>query len=297
MQNIHEPHSCLNIAHRGARAYAPENTLEAFAKAKSFGCEMFELDVRRSKEGVLMVFHDENLLRCTNVAVKFPDRSHADLSEFNYDEIRQLDAGSWFVEQLALLPEQRQAFLTSLTTQERAAYISHDELKHFASGKVKVPTLQEAIELAMHHDMQVNIELKELADDTGFVEAVVALVETLSAEQQVLISSFDHALLKRLRACNSTIPQAVLTVNPIDNVIDYLKSLDAAAFHPCCYRTEPLTGKRDLHIDEFQRVREAGFAVNTWTCNNQLDMRQILANGVDGLVSDFPNRVREVRGF
>ena len=268
-RSVNSIHSCINIAHRGARAYAPENTLEAFAKAKSFGCEMFELDVRLSKEGVLVVFHDENLQRCTDVADKFPERSHADISEFSYDEICQLDAGSWFVEQLALLPEQRQAFLTTLTAQEQAAFINDDELKHFASGKVKVPTLKEALKLAMHHDLQVNIELKAVPDDKGFVEAVVALVEALSAECHVLISSFEHALLQQLRACNSTIPLAVLTAEPIEYVIDYLKTFNAAAFHPCCYRTDPVTNKRELNIDEFQKVRDAGFAVNTCTCNNR----------------------------
>ena len=64
------PAGVLNIAHRGARAFAPENTLAAFRKAKRLGCQMFEIDVRMSKDGELIVHHDEQLTRCTDVISK-----------------------------------------------------------------------------------------------------------------------------------------------------------------------------------------------------------------------------------
>src|SRR5438477_10719480 len=64
----------LNIAHRGARAFAPENTLEAFEKAARLGCPMFECDVHLSADGELIVVHDDDLVRCSNVREAFPGR-------------------------------------------------------------------------------------------------------------------------------------------------------------------------------------------------------------------------------
>ena len=113
--NLHRtrqyPAGVLNIAHRGARAFAPENTLAAFEKSKTFGCQMFEMDVRLSKDGELVVYHDEQLTRCTDIKAKFPGRSSYYVRDFTYDELRTLDAGSWYIEQLLLPGSQRQEFL------------------------------------------------------------------------------------------------------------------------------------------------------------------------------------------
>jgi glycerophosphoryl diester phosphodiesterase len=105
-----QPPGVLNVAHRGGRAFAPENTLAAFEKAKTFGCPMFEMDVHMSKDGELVVHHDDQLTRCTDVKARFPGRSAYYVSDFTYDELCMLDAGSWYVEQLSLSANRRQAF-------------------------------------------------------------------------------------------------------------------------------------------------------------------------------------------
>ncbi len=81
------------IAHRGASAYAPENTLASFNKAWSMGARMVEFDVMLSADGEPFVFHDDNLRRTTNGCGEF--------GQMNADYIRSLDAGSWFSEQFA----------------------------------------------------------------------------------------------------------------------------------------------------------------------------------------------------
>lgn len=108
------PSRVLNIAHRGARAFAPENTMAAFKKARDLNCSMIEVDVHRSKDGELVVHHDDQLMRCTDVKVKFPGRSSYYVSEFEFNELSTLDAGSWYVEQLLLAPSNRQPFLQGL---------------------------------------------------------------------------------------------------------------------------------------------------------------------------------------
>ena len=91
------------IAHRGASAYAPENTLEAYRLAMQQGATFVEQDLQITKDGVLVCLHDLTLERTTNVAVIFPDRvtlegseKHWYVADFTLREIQQLDAGSWF---------------------------------------------------------------------------------------------------------------------------------------------------------------------------------------------------------
>ncbi|MEQ1638373.1 MAG: glycerophosphodiester phosphodiesterase family protein [Methylococcales bacterium] len=285
----------LNIAHRGARAFAPENTLAAFAKAKQFGCGMFELDVRLSKDGELIVHHDESLSRCTDVQSKFPELNNYELANFTYAQLSQLDAGSWYIQQLLLPAGQRQEFLQTLTDAEIAQFVSPEDITYYQSGAVGLPTLSQALELAQSMHMLVNIELKtQQAFDTTLPDAVVNLVKAIGMEQQVIISAFEHEQLRRVRHLNQDIAVGVLTGEALDDPIGYCRALDADAYHPGCYRENAETGVRNLDLTGLSMLRQNGLAVNVWTCNRTVDMRQLLDAGVNGIMSDFPNRVREV---
>ncbi|MGW4565820.1 glycerophosphodiester phosphodiesterase family protein, partial [Streptomyces sp. NPDC004561] len=84
------------IAHRGASAYAPENTLASIDKAVKLGFTWVENDVQRTKDGELVVIHDDSLKRTTNVEKVFPGRAPWKVKDFTAAEIARLDAGSWF---------------------------------------------------------------------------------------------------------------------------------------------------------------------------------------------------------
>ena len=285
----------LNIAHRGARAFAPENTLAAFQKAKTFACQMFEMDVRLSKDGELVVHHDEQLTRCTDVKLKFPGRTTYYVQDFTYAELSSLDAGSWYIEQLSLSGSQRQEFLQSLTDEELTRFVGTQDREHYASGNIKLPTLKQTLEFARRADMMVNIELKTQANvTTELAESVVKLVEWMKMDHQVVISSFADDQLRTVRQLTKTIAIAILTCDRIENLNDYLQLLDADAYHPNCYSEPDLTGIRELNRYGITAVRNTGRYVNSWTCNNKDDMRQLITAGVTGLISDFPNRVQDV---
>lgn len=285
----------LNIAHRGARAFAPENTLPAFAKAHTFGCEMIELDVHLSQDNKIIVHHDDSLIRCTDIKNKFPGQPSYFISDFSYEEISQLDAGRWFTQELALSPEDRQGFLQNLTPEEFERYIPPEDLAHYASGAVQVPTLRQALELSSSLGLKVNIELKMLPRMyPGLTDAVLDLVEEMAMQADVLISSFDHEQLRRVRQRSPGIATAVLTNERLALPADYLERLGADAFHP---GTEPLglhSITRILDTEPIHSLRMRGKQVNVWTCNDKEPMRQLIAAGVTGLISDYPNRVREV---
>ncbi len=293
------PSFVFNIAHRGARAFAPENTLAAFAKARAFGCPMFEMDVHRSSDGELIVHHDDTLLRCTDVATKFAGHSTYFVSDFTFDDLMTLDAGSWYIEQLALSPEDRQPFLQTLSEAEIAEFVSAEEREYYRSGEIRLPTLRETLELAGSTGMMVNIELKTLPRMyPKLAEDVLKLVQGMDMERRVLISSFDHEQLLLVRQLSQVIATGALTSDRLAKPADYLRLIDADAYNPGCYADYDsmgfgsVTGKLDpcgIHA-----VRQAGRGVNAWTCNDTEQMRQLIEAGVTGLITDFPNRVRDV---
>jgi glycerophosphoryl diester phosphodiesterase len=228
------------------------------------------------------------------VLVKFPGRDSYYVWDFTFAELSTLDAGSWYVGQLSLPFAVRLAFLQSLTDEELARFVSLKDRQLYASGAVKLPTLQQTLALAGSLDMAVNIEIKtqpwQLSELTA---AVVKQVEHLQMEQQVLISSFAHEQLVNVRRLSKTIATGILTSARIDGLNDYLHVLDADAYHPNCYSGDA-AASQTLNLYGFIPVREQGRRINAWTCNNKDDMRQLIAAGATSLISDFPNRVQEV---
>jgi glycerophosphoryl diester phosphodiesterase len=293
------PSSVFNIAHRGARAFAPENTLAAFAKAQALGCPMFEIDVHRSSDGELIVHHDDTLVRCTDVETKFAGRSPYFVSDFALEELATLDAGSWYVEQLGLRPDARQPFLRTLSDAEIAEFVSAKDRELYRSGAITLPTLRATLELAKSAGMMVNIELKSLPRMyPELAEDAVRLVRAMDMEPRVLISSFDHEQLLVVRRLSEVIATGALTDDRLARPADYLRLIDADAYNPGCYGNHDslgfgsVAGKLDPR--GIHDVRRAGRGVNAWICNDKDQMRQLIEAGVTGLISDFPNRVREV---
>lgn len=86
------------IAHRGSTFWTPEETEAAYRWARNMGADYLELDVQRTKDGVLMALHDDNLRRTTNIESIYPERVDLDVSNFTLVELRKLDAGTWFNE-------------------------------------------------------------------------------------------------------------------------------------------------------------------------------------------------------
>lgn len=294
------PVKVLNIAHRGVRAFAPENTVQAFEKAKFFGCHMFELDVHLSKDGRLVLHHDDTLIRCTDAALRFPNLESYFISDFTYERLRQLDAGSWYVRELDLPPSARQPFLQTLTDLEIEKYVSPAERALYESGQVKIPTLEEALEVALQLKMLVNIHLKSLPRMyQGLTEAVVEAVNRFRMQNCVIISSFDHQQLCVVRQLSGSIATGVLTSDRLAKPGQYLSMLDADAYNPGCYDEydsmgfNSISGELDPRSN-IQDTRAANFGVNVWTCNEKSQIRSLIEAGATGLITDFPNRVHEV---
>ncbi|TVQ39940.1 MAG: hypothetical protein EA384_05055 [Spirochaetaceae bacterium] len=106
------------MAHRGASIVAPESTRPAYERARDLGADYLEADVQRSADGVLIIFHDSDLQRTSNLDDVFPDRRDEPVGSFTFEELRRLDYGSWFNEKSRLHARPEYAGLEILTLRE-----------------------------------------------------------------------------------------------------------------------------------------------------------------------------------
>jgi glycerophosphoryl diester phosphodiesterase len=294
------PARVLNIAHRGARAFAPENTLEAIEKAALFGCHMVEIDVHLSKDGELIVVHDDDLVRCSDVKEMFPGRRSYFVSDFTAAEIGKLDAGSWYVAELKKPPARRQPFLQGLTRKEVDEFVSKDDLARYASGKVRHPTLREVLELGRKKGLLVNVEIKSIPRlYPGIAAKVVRLVKDLKMERAVIVSSFDHEQLAQVRRHSKGIATAALCADRPHDPGRYVREiLDGDAYQPGCYGPYDTLGFGSVagKLDPvgIKSARAAGLGVHVWTENDPERMRALIEAGATGIFTDYPNRLRRV---
>jgi glycerophosphoryl diester phosphodiesterase len=273
MQNRESESQVMIIAHRGARSLAPENTISAAEKALESHADGWELDVAMSKDGALVVLHDDTLERTSNVVDIFPGREPWSVYDFTLEELQQLEFGSWFVE-------------SDPFDQIAQGNLSPSDLERYQM--IRIPTLQEALEFTRSNQWWVNVEIKDASGtpaDPIIVSEVVKLVEGLGMENQVLISSFNWDYLSQVKALNPNLATGVLANKLVMDPLALMEELDAQAFHPGIKVTYPA---------QVKQLREKGYDVNVWTVNEVKDMNNLIEMGVTGIITDFPQRLNPV---
>lgn len=268
----HLPENGFICGHRGARSIAPENTVLSMEKAKNCGAHCWETDVRTSSDGQLIIFHDENLERTTDIKTNkfFKDREKQQVDQFTAEELQQLDAGSWF--------------------------LKDDPFGTVASGEVvpeekeiiksqKIPLLSEILEFTKKHSFPVNVEIKDLktpAGDTAIVDKIMEMLRDTETMDLVLLSSFRHEYLHRAKEIDKNIGIGVLTAKKHpSNLNQYLHSMSADAYHPKQSSCDSLL---------LNNLRQAGFRVNIWTINDMTSAKKMLTAGA-GVITDWPQRL------
>jgi len=263
----------LNIAHRGARSIAPENTLAAARKGLEVGADMWELDIQMTADGELIVIHDNTLKRTSNVREVFPSRKPWLVHEFTLDEIRLLDFGSWFAKQDPF-------------GQIAAGMVAESDLARYVHQPA--PTLKEALTFTLEHSWSVNLEIKDLGgnpDPHQVVKKILALVEDLDMVDSVLISSYNQTYLAQIREVHPSIATGVLVSKPHPHPEKLLRRLGAQAYHP------RLSGFRPSDIALLHRQ---GCRVHVWNVNDRKTMERLVSAEVDGIFTDFPQMLASV---
>lgn len=295
------------IAHRGDSLHAPENTLEAALMGWEAGSEAWELDVQLTRDGVAVVFHDDNLCRTTDVADRFGGdprgRDGFCLTDFDWCEIASLDAGSWFVAEAA--GERSAAAFGTLKD------LDESRGSHYRSGRVRVPRLVDALALTADRDWLVNVEIKSFPGGRpGIVEAVLDAIVTTNTANRVLLSSFDHRdigriprLIPQARATLLDIPRGILVATPLFRPHAYLAEVvDAQTFHMSanCLGSESVGYRQrrtaeSLWSDGIDELRSREIPILVYTVNDHQPggLADHLGElGVTGLFTDDPLGMR-----
>ncbi len=230
------------IAHRGVSSISPENTMIAFERAVEIGANAIETDVQMTKDGHLVLIHDERLNRTTN--------GKGWVKDFTLAEIKKLDAGSWF----------------------SSIYASQT-----------IPTLDELFTLIKPTNLWLNLEIKDgFILYPGIEEKIALKIKEYQLEDRVIISSFNHYSVVKIKELASELKTAILYMEGLYQPWTYAKQIGAMALHP---------SKELVFPEIIYGAHQVGMKVYPYTVNDKEEMKTLIRMGVDGLITNYPDRL------
>ncbi|WP_328870578.1 glycerophosphodiester phosphodiesterase family protein [Streptomyces sp. NBC_00287] len=252
------------LAHRGASAYAPENTLAAVDKAAQLGIKWVENDVQRTKDGELIVLHDDNLKRTTDVEEVFPGRAPWKVKDFTAAEIARLDAGSWF----------------------GPAYAG-----------ARVPTLEQYMSRVERHHQKLLLEIKNPGLYPGIERQTLKVLSNegwldRSHRARLIVQSFSADSVRTVHQLKPAVKTGFLGTPNVGDLPAYAEFTD---------QINPSYGSISAGyvaaVHAFTGPHGKALEVFTWTVDSAADARRVAGYGVDGIITNKPDVVREaVRG-
>ncbi|MFF3287638.1 glycerophosphodiester phosphodiesterase [Streptomyces sp. NPDC003023] len=252
------------IAHRGASAYAPENTLEAVDLADEMGFAWVENDVQRTKDGELVVVHDDSLARTTDVEQVFPDRAPWKVKDFTAAEIATLDAGSWFGPRWAGL---------------------------------RVPTLEQYLDRVDDNHQKLLLEIKKpelypgIEKDTLRVLEEAGWLDRRHVRSRLVIQSFGANSIRSVHQQRPDVTTGFLGTPSVAELPSYAEFTDQ--INPP-YST--LTGEYVAAVHALKGAHGKRLRVSTWTVNDAAAAERVAGYGVDGIITNKPDVVRDAVG-
>jgi glycerophosphoryl diester phosphodiesterase len=233
----------LVIGHRGDPSGAPEQTLAAYERAVRLGADMIEADVRASRDGRLVMLHDASVDRTTD--------GSGPVVELTFEQVRRLDAGSWFS-------------------------------PCFAGARV--PSLDELFDLAERGRIGLCLEAKgeSTAERESLACAVARRIERRGRLEQDAVASFDH---EALAAAARAVPGVRLAP---ERLPERGASVPSAVVEQACALAAPIVQHHhaDVTAETVAAVHAAGRAIWVWPATTPAELERVLALGVDGVMGD-----------
>ena len=234
-----------NFAHRGFSGKYPENTMLAFEKAIAEGVDGIELDVQLTKDGEVVIIHDEKIDRTTD--------GEGYVVDYTYEELSKFDA----------------------------SYIYRGKM-----GFNKIPTLREYFELVKDLDIITNIELKTgINEYLGIEEKVWDLIQDFKLQDKIIISSFNHFSVMRMKKIAPNMKYGFLSEDWIIDAGKYTHSHGIQCYHPRFNNLIP---------EVIEELKSYGLEINTWTVNLESDMRYLISHKIDVIIGNYPDLAKKI---
>ena len=262
----------LNVGHRGASGYAPEHTIPAYDLALEQGADYIEIDLQMTKDGVLVAMHDDTLDRTADAPEGVPEEyCSGPVIERTLEEIKMCDAGSWFNE-------------------------TYPEYANPEYVGLQIPTLEE---IFLRYGKKVNyyIETKNPEAAPGMEEELLRLMDEYgltkpaAKRSQVLIQSLSEESLRKIHNLNSSLPLIQLYSSTLTSEEIQADLADASEY---------AVGIGPSQTDVDAALVEAAHAlcldVHPYTVNEKKDMKRLIRLGVDGMFTNFPDRLETLLG-
>jgi glycerophosphoryl diester phosphodiesterase len=238
------------IAHRGASGYAPETTLAAYRLALQMGVDGIEMDVHPLRDGTIVAIHDPDVKRTTN--------GRGRIAELALQELKALDAGSWFNKKY---PGKARSGFAGL----------------------RVPTLQEIIELAKESSVEFYIEIKDPERYSPDLEStLLAIVRGNQIEKRTRFISFSAQSIAKIKYLDPAIQTGLLISDRSKDPVRFALRVNA----------DELAIRHTLATQAIvDTAHKNGLSVSVWTVNSQAHMQRIIRLGVDCIITNYPDRL------
>ncbi|WJE25527.1 glycerophosphodiester phosphodiesterase [Bacillus cereus] len=249
---INQSNHIKNIAHRGASAYAPEHTIASYKFGQQLKGDYIEIDLQMTKDGHLVAMHDKTLNRTTN--------GTGLVKEHTLEEIKKLNAGSFF--------------------NKKNSNLAKEEFE-----SAKVPTLEEIIE-TFGHNANYYIETKSPDEYPRMEEKLLEIINHYQINDKVIIQSFSEESLRKIHNLNANIPLVQL--------LSYKKAVQLTESEIEKYKTYCIgLGMNYKYIDAtyVKTIQKFGLEVHPFTVDNEKDMKKLISLGVDGMFTNYPDRL------
>ena len=279
--------------HRGARGVLPENTLESFKYLFENNIRAYETDILISKDYIPVITHDFKLdpSYTKDVNGNWIEDENIKIIDLTYEEILKYDVGT----------------LNKLSRYGRK-FINQKSLDN-----QKIPKLSDLLKLSSDNDFDdllINLEIKSTPIEEGLtpspeemVKIVIDEVGRSNLSDKIIYSSFDWRVLREIKERDPKIPRAHLTSGAKGKIYDkspwldftplhsevelpkLIKALGGSAWHP---------NYKDVNKEIIEISRNEGLPVNVWTVNKEQDMLRMIDYGVDGIMTDYPLKLKEL---
>jgi glycerophosphoryl diester phosphodiesterase len=244
------------IAHRGGANLAPENTLGAFKNGIALGADFIELDTHLSKDGVVMVMHDETVNRTTDGTGRVGDKTVA--------ELQALNAAAKF--------------------------------KDGKYERQSVPTFAQVLDLLKNNTVRVEVEIKVPPQGryVGIEEKLVKEIADRNLFDHVQVSSFNFDVLRDVKRANPRVKTVALMTSdffrrvPVDYPTKVVDEAQAAGAELIAVNKDFLTA------DIVKEAQRRGLTVEVWTVDSEMEMKRLMEMGVDGIITNQPDVLKKL---